>query len=384
MRLTLITETYAPQVNGVSRTLGQLVRHLVEAGDTVQVVHPDYGETPDAAEHVTARSMALPWYRDVRLPLPPFGSIRRQVDAFRPDLIHIATEATLGLDILRHARRKRYPVVSSFHTNWDHYCHHYRAGFARGTIWRYLRWFHARTIETYVPSRPTIAELEALGFRDLVLWPRGVEGRLFSPDRPGRRAVREALGFGPENPVIGHVSRLAAEKNVGYLADALAIVGRARPEARFLFVGDGPERAGLERRMGPNARFVGYRSGADLADHYAAADVFAFASLTETFGNVVLEAMASGLPVVAVRAGGVGDIVRPGGTGLLVEPTDPPSAFAESLIRLIDHTAVRRDLAEAARAYALTQTWDAIMGGLRDRYLAVVEHRAAPRPLVTA
>jgi glycosyltransferase involved in cell wall biosynthesis len=383
MRLTLITETYAPQVNGVSRTLGQLVRHMVEAGDEVQVVHPDYGQTVDDARHVTVRSVSLPWYKDVRLPVPPFGPVFRRIDAFRPDLVHIATEATLGLTALLHACRCEYPVVSSFHTNWDHYSDHYRIGFARSLIWRYLRGFHARTAETYVPSRPTIADLEARGFERLLLWPRGVDGRLFRPNREGRSAVRAALGFGPEDVVIGHVSRLAPEKNVGYLADALAIVAQSRPSARFLFVGDGPEREALERRMGPIARFAGYRSGADLADHYAAIDVFAFASLTETFGNVVLEAMASGLPVVAVRAGGVGDIVRNGGTGLLIEPGDSPSRFAEALIGLVDDAAVRRDLAQAARAYAVTQTWDAIMGGLRDRYLAVLERSGAPRPLVT-
>ena len=384
MRLTLITETYAPQVNGVSRTLGQLVRHMVEAGDSVQVVHPDYGETVDDAEHVTVRSARLPWYKDVRVPLPPFGPALRQIDAFRPDLVHIATEAALGLSALNHSRRRGFPVVSSFHTNWDHYSDHYRIGFARAMIWRYLRWFHARTLETYVPSRPTIADLESRGFHDLVLWPRGVDGRLFRPDRPGRDAVREALGLAPEDVVIGHVSRLAPEKNVGYLADALAIVGESRPNARFLFVGDGPERADLERRMGPNARFVGYRSGPDLADHYASADVFAFASLTETFGNVVLEAMAAGLPVVAIRAGGVGDIVRNGGTGLLLEPTDPPAKFAEALVRLVDDTALRRDLAESARAYAVTQTWEAIMGGLRERYRGVIERHGSAHEVVTA
>jgi glycosyltransferase involved in cell wall biosynthesis len=383
MRLTLITETYAPQVNGVSRTLGQLVRHLLAAGDSVQVVHPDYGQAHDEAAHINVRSIALPWYKDVRVPLPPFGSTLRKIDEFRPDIVHIATEATLGLRALLHARHRQAPVVSSFHTNWDHYSDHYRIGFARGMIWRYLRWFHSRTIETYVPSRPTIADLQAHGFQDLVLWPRGVDGRLFRPDRPGRDAVRDALGFSPDNVVIGHVSRLAPEKNVGYLAEALAIVGSARPFARFLFVGDGPERESLERLMGPNARFAGYRTGPDLADHYAAADIFAFASLTETFGNVVLEAMSSGLPVVAVRAGGVGDIVRNGGTGLLVEPGDPPARFAEFLIRLVDDAACRRDLAAAARTYALTQTWDAINGALRDRYLAIVERRQASSPLVT-
>src|SRR5262249_60401323 len=132
---------------------------------------------------------------------------------------------------------------------------------------------------------------------------------------PGRKRVAVVLGFGPDDLVIGYVSRLAVEKNVEYLAKALQIVASERPSTRFLFVGDGPARPELEAAMGSRARFVGYRSGDDLADHYAAADLFAFTSLTETFGNVILEAMASGLPVVALRAGGVGDIVVPGENG---------------------------------------------------------------------
>jgi glycosyltransferase involved in cell wall biosynthesis len=162
-----------------------------------------------------------------------------------------------------------------------------------------------------------------------------------------------------------------------HLAEVLKAVGEGRPDVRFLFVGDGPAREELEREMGPNARFVGYQGGEDLADHYAAADLFAFASLTETFGNVVLEALASGLPVVAVRAGGVGEIVRSGETGILVEPADPPSQMAGALLGLVDNPALRREMAESARTYALSQTWPAIMGRLRDRYLAVAE-RGAP------
>jgi glycosyltransferase involved in cell wall biosynthesis len=377
MRLTLVTETFAPQVNGVSRTLGQLVDHLERSGDTVQVVHPDYGKPAAGPHHHLVRSSPLPFYREVSVPLPPFGPAHRAIDAFGPDLIHVATEATLGLSALRHALRRGVPVVSSFHTNFDQYCDHYRVGWAKGVAWRYLRWFHNRTRETYVPSRATIGDLEARGFERLVLWPRGVDGRLFRPDRPGRAKVRETLGFGPDDLVIGHVSRLAAEKNVMHLAEALMEVGRARPDARFLFVGDGPARAELEREMGPNARFVGYQGGEDLADHYAAADLFAFASLTETFGNVVLEALASGLPVVAVRAGGVGEIVRSGETGILVEPSDPPSQLAGALLGLADNPALRREMADSARAYALGQTWVAIMGRLRDRYRAVAG-RGAP------
>jgi glycosyltransferase involved in cell wall biosynthesis len=226
----------------------------------------------------------------------------------------------------------------------------------------------------------TIGELERLGFERLVLWKRGVDCTLFRPDRAGRLQVRHALGWAADDVVISYVSRIAAEKNVDYLAEALAIVAARRSAARLLFVGDGPSRAALERRLGAVARFVGYRKGEDLADHYAAADLFAFTSLTETFGNVVLEAMAAGLPVVALRAGGVGETVQSGTTGLLVEPSEPPERLAEALLSLIDQSDHRRRMAAAARQYALSQSWDAIMGGLRRRYQDLVD--AQPGQLV--
>jgi glycosyltransferase involved in cell wall biosynthesis len=377
MRISLVTETYFPQVNGVSRTLGELVRHLTEHGDQVQLIHPNYGEPVDQPDTHLVRSVNVPFYKELYLPLPPFGSVRRAIDKFRPDLVHIATEATLGLSVLRHLLRRKTVTVSSFHTNFDQYTSHYRIGWAKGTIWRYLRWFHNRTKETYVPSITTIKGLEALGFERLVLWPRGVDGTLFRPDRPGRQQVRQALGWGPDDLVISYVSRIAPEKNVSYLADALAIVATRRPDVRILFVGDGPTRSDLERRIGSIARFAGYRKGEDLADHYAAGDLFAFSSLTETFGNVVLEAMASGMPVVALRAGGVGNTVQPGTTGLLVEPTEPPARFAEAILSLVAEPTRRRAMAEAARAYALSQSWDAIMGELRHRYQLAIDVQAS-------
>ena len=373
MRLTLVSETYFPQVNGVSRTLGQLVRFLRANGDDVQVVHPDYGESPAPEGFVLVPSVRMPFYRELRLPMPPFGRVKRAIDAFGPDVIHVATEATLGLTVLRHALSRKVPTVSSFHTNFDQYTNHYRVGFAKGLIWRYLRWFHNDTRETYVPSLATISELEARGFERLVLWPRGVDGDLFRPDRPRREALRASLGFGPDDLVVAYVGRIAPEKNVDYLIDALERVGASRPGVRFLFVGDGPSRPEAEERMKGRAVFAGYRAGEDLADHYAAADLFAFSSLTETFGNVVLEAMASGLPVVAVRAGGVGDTVKPGRTGLLVDTDEPAEGVSRAVLDLVDHPDRRRRLADGARAYALSQSWDEIMGHLRDRYARVVE-----------
>ncbi len=378
MRVTLVTETFAPQVNGVSRTLGQLVRYLESVGDSVQVIHPNYGPEAAGRDRLQVPSVPFPLYPEVRIPLPPFGSVLRRVDAFRPDLIHIATEATLGLQMLHHARKRRIPVVSSFHTNFDQYCDAYKVGWAKGAAWRYLRWFHNRTLETYVPSRVTIDDLMARGFERLVLWPRGVDGTLFHPDRPGRARVRRELGFEPDDVVIGHVSRLAPEKNAPYLAQALRAVIKVCPKVKFLIVGDGPERPVFEAALGDSARVVGYKSGEDLADHYAAADLFAFASVTETFGNVVLEALASGLPVAALKAGGVGSIIQDGVTGALIAPDQPPGIMADALVTLVLDSFLRRSMADSARRYALEQTWESIMGRLRDHYREVIEHERQP------
>ncbi len=373
MRVTLVTETYFPQVNGVSRTLGELARVLTESGDHVQLICPEYGAGVDRDDVLSVPAFTLPFYKELHLPRPPFGSVHRAIDKFRPDVVHIATEATLGLSVLRFAMRRKLLVVSSFHTNFDQYSSHYRVGFAKGLIWRYLRWFHNRTRETYVPSQTTIDDLGRHGFERLALWKRGVDSSLFRPNRPGREAIRRALGWSPDDVVIAYVSRIAPEKNVDYLADALAIVAARRPDARILMVGDGPSRPALEKRLGGVAQFAGYRRGEDLADHYSAADIFAFSSLTETFGNVVLEAMASGLPVVALRAGGVGETVRSGTTGILLEPSEPPEALATALIGLVEHPSERRRISESARAYGLSQSWDAIMTSLRLRYQVLVD-----------
>jgi glycosyltransferase involved in cell wall biosynthesis len=373
MRVTLVTETYFPQVNGVSRTLRELVRVLQESGDRVQLIYPDYGQAVDREQVFPVRSVVLPFYKELHLPLPPFGRVHRAMESFQPELVPIATEATLGWSVLRRSLRRRVPVVSSFHTNFDQYSRHYRVSWAQAAIWRYLRWFHNNTRETYVPSETTIAELDRLGLERLVLWKRGVDSSMFRPDRPGRPDIRRALGWGPDDVVITYVSRIASEKNVDYLADALEIVACKRPEVRILWVGDGPSRSALEQRIGSFAHFAGYRQGEDLADHYAASDIFAFSSLTETFGNVVLEAMSSGLPVVALRAGGVGETVQSGRTGILIEPSEPPASFAASLIGLIEQPERRINMARAAREYALTQSWDEIMSGLRERYQSVIE-----------
>lgn len=377
IRVCLVTETYFPQVNGVSRTLSQLVRHLTNRGDEVLLVHPDYKDGSDDPWRVPVRAIRPFFYRELYLPVPPFRAVYQRIERFRPDLIHIATEATLGLRVLQHTQRRKIPVVSSFHTNFDQYTEHYGLGCARGLIWRYLRWFHNRTRETYVPSSVTLEDLESRGFERLFLWPRGVDAQLFRPDRPGRESVRQACGFQPDEVVVGHVGRLAAEKNIDYLAASLTKLLALNPNVRVLVVGDGPARGQLEVALGPRAVFVGFRTGDDLADHYAAADLFAFASRTETFGNVILEALASGLPVVAVRSGGPAGIVHDGQTGYLIDPDASSDQHAEALLRLASNEVLRQTMGRQGREFALSQSWDSVMSLIRSRYQAIIGPGAA-------
>lgn len=388
MKISLVTETFPPQINGASRTLGRLADYLVSQGHEVLVVHPRYSandgsamgqNVPHGYRQVEMPAWPLPFYREVILPRTPMGRYKKALDAFKPDLVHIATEAGLGLSALRFCRKRGWPVVSSFHTNFDAYARHYRMTWLVPAVTRYLRWFHNRTAATFVPSQTIINRLENLGFERLKLWPRGVETGHFRPDRPGARAVRSQYGI-PENAVVvGHCGRLAPEKNTGYLVNVFSELLERLPQVQLLIVGDGPSRKAFEARMrqcsnaSGRVHFTGYLTGEPLADAYAAMDLFAFSSRTETFGNVLLEAMASGLPVVALAEGGPADVVQDGTTGRLLPPEAAPAEMAAVLSDWAENGSKRNLLASQARAYAETQAWDRIMRRLEADYQAVLK-----------
>lgn len=387
MKIALITETFPPQINGVSRTLGRLADFLVSQGHEVLVVHPRYADKGvseiaqqlvHSYELVEMPAWPLPFYREVVLPRPPLGRYKQALDAFKPDLVHIATEAGLGLSALRFCRKRGWPVVSSFHTNFDAYARHYRLTWLVPAIAGYLRWFHNRTAATFVPSQTIIHRLEGLGFERLKLWPRGVETSHFRPDRPGALAVREQFGIPANAVVVGHCGRLAPEKNTNYLVDAFSALLEIAPQVHLLIVGDGPSRKGFEARLRQSANaagrvhFTGYLTGEPLADTYAAMDLFALSSRTETFGNVLLEAMASGLPVVALAEGGPADVVQDGMTGRLLPPEAAPTEMAAILADWTEGVEERKRMAAQARSYADRQTWETIMRRMVEDYRAVL------------
>lgn len=372
MRISLVSETYFPQINGVSRTLDRLVRELHSQGDAVQLLLPRYGESreelPDGVRVASYPALPLPFYREIRLPITGPGNVARQLAEFRPDLLHIATEGPLGWAALQAARRLGLPTVSSFHTLFPSYLQAYGIGRLTPLAWRYLRWLHNATAVTFCPT-PSIRELLlAQGFRNLEIWSRGVDSQRFHP-RNRDLQLRRSLGFTDQDTVFLYAGRLAAEKNLPMLVEAFTLLNQ--PSARLLLVGDGPLRRQLEARRDPRLVFTGYRRGEELARLYALADLMVFPSLTDTFGNVMLEAMASGLPVLGFRVAGPKDVIRDGVTGNLVDEMSPV-ALSGVMRHWLKQSIDLEYFSSQARQDAEAKSWPAINAVVRQGYLRVI------------
>jgi glycosyltransferase involved in cell wall biosynthesis len=370
LKLTLVTETFPPEVNGVSMTLGRLVEGLHLHGTEVTVVAPgrkdrEPGQRPD---HTLAcvRGLPIPRYTELRFGLPAHARLRRLWRRQRPDLVHIATEGPLGWSALRVARQGAIPVVSSFHTNFHSYGSHYGFSLLKPLVLAWLRRFHNRTLCTFVPSTDVMAVLGDAGFANLRLLARGVDTALYGPHRRDT-ALRESWGAGPDTPVALYVGRLAGEKNLDLVVDAWRAMRASLPELKLVLVGDGPDRARLQRAV-PEAAFAGMRRGEDLARHYASADAFLFASTTETFGNVVTEAMASGLAVLAYDYAAPGRFIASPVNGLLA-PFNDRSAFLQQAVRLAGMRDQWAALGRAARETILPHSWDSVVSA----YLKEIE-----------
>lgn len=379
MRVALFTDTYLPQLNGVSRTLSRLVEHLGALGHEVALVSPRITGPDTRARtllHLQVPGIPFPLYRDLKLTRPITRWEKRLLTSFDPHVVHCATESVLGWGGRRWALRNRRPLITSFHTNFPAYAGEYRLGAAAPLGWKLLRHFHAPAERTFCPSADTLTELTARGFHPrLSIWSRGVDAHAFNPDRRNQ-AFREEVAPGAEVLLI-YVGRLAGEKRLDVLMDAfISVRNRASVRVGLLMVGDGPLGPRLRERGVPGVHFLGFLSGETLGRAYASGDVFAFPSDTETFGNVALEAMASGLPVVAVRKGGVKEVVDHGRTGLLVEPRDP-MAMADALLSLVEAPARRHRMAQEARAEALTRTWPRILDEVVEGYHLAAEGVAA-------
>lgn len=379
MRIALVTETFPPEINGVAMTLERLALAMGEAGHSVEVIRPRQRGAPGNGRHpyreLEVGAVSLPGYEELNLGLPVATRLYHHWRQQRPDVVYLATEGPLGAAALAVCHARSILPVSGFHTNFQEYVRHYHLHWLELLMRTYLRFLHNSTLRTFGPSTDLLTRLRREGFDRLRLLERGVDTRLFRPDRR-RRELREAWGAPPGAPVFLYVGRLAAEKNIGLLADLWPELSRARPEARMVFVGDGPLRAEMEERL-PDARFAGARNGEDLASHYASADYFLFPSLTETYGNVVTEAMASGLGVLAYRYAAAAQLIVPGENGWTVPTGDAP-AFRRQAVRLaglpLEST---HPLREGARRTALSRSWEGVFHRFEGELRAAVDERRA-------
>ncbi len=377
MRVALVTENFLPKLDGVTRTLAMLLEYLQRNGHQAVVIGPEGSPRHYAGARIFgAHGIPLPFYPELRLswPEPVFEG---RLSLFHPDVIHVVEPVILGAAGITWGGRLGVPVVSSYHTNLAAYCSYFRLGMLVEPTWFYRRYLHNQCARTLCPSPSTRAELVNRGFTQVQVWPRGVDTQLFSPERRSLAWRRRMSGHEERRTIILYVGRLSHEKNLMALVSAYSKIETS--STQLVVVGDGPARPDIERALaGHNAICTGYLSGEALAEAYASADIFAFPSMTETFGQVVLEAMASHLPVVAFDAEGVRDQVRHGQSGFLAAPGDL-KGFTHALSMLVAAPELRQSVGAEAYRLATRQSWDTAMDGLMEVYQSVAHRTLSPQ-----
>ena len=375
LRIATVTETFPPEVNGVAMTMERMTRALQERGHRIQLIRPRRSRADEPAsepnwEEVLIPSLPIPRYEGLRMGFPSKSALLRRWSLARPEVVHIATEGPLGWAALAAARKLELPVVSDFHTNFHTYSKHYGMGLLRRPIDAYLRNFHNKCLHTLVPTESLRRELLDSGYRNLIVVARGVDCELFTPRRRNTE-LRRAWGAEGNDLVALYVGRVAPEKNLPLVFAAYRRMAEINPTVKLVVVGDGPALAGL-RTAHPGVVFAGARVGKDLAEHFASADVFLFPSLTETYGNVTVEAMASGLAVVAYDYAAAREHIHGGANGVLAG-YDTAVDFVAAAERLAASPEEIARLGREARVTAQGLGWEAIHGKFEWILMSVVQ-----------
>jgi glycosyltransferase involved in cell wall biosynthesis len=371
LRIAIVTETYPPEINGVAMTIGRIVAGLQGRQHQVQLVRPRQSRSDSPAsrpnfEEVLKAGVPIPRYDSLKMGLPAKQALVRLWSVKRPDIVHIVTEGPLGWSALAAAVKLKLPVSTDFHTNFHTYSKHYGVGWLKKPIAAYLRKFHNRALCTMVPTDDMRRELEELGMKNLRVVSRGVDTGLFSPDRRSSQ-LRGSWGVGGDDLVALYVGRIAPEKNLPLVLRAADAMREADPRVRLVLVGDGPDRAALQARHRAHV-FAGMRTGEDLAAHFASGDIFLFPSVTETYGNVTMEAMASGLAVVAYDYAAAAKHIQHGISGLRARFGDADE-FARLATGLAGDGEQVRRLGGAARKVTEKLDWAWIVGEFENAML---------------
>ena len=369
MRIAYFSDTFAPEVNGVANTLSHLRDYLSGNGIDSLFFVPRYGNEPDEKDIIRYRGLPFLFSPNSRLSLPLYEDVLKKLKAFHPDLVHITTEFTIGSTGLRAVKQLGIPAVTSFHTNIEQYLEYYNFQILDLPAKAFFRQFHSQALRTYVPSSQTMNQLKEQGYRNLEIWSRGVDTQLYSPQR--RTGVwKNKLCI--RNFMCLYAGRLSSEKSLDTYLNAIRIINaNVRNQFTFVFAGDGPYRKQLEESGINNIILTGFVRGTDLAQLYADADLFVFPSGTETFGNVLLEAMASGDACIATDSGGVTDFAIDGNNACVIPYRDSVK-LAEAILDLKEDSAYRAHLSANARQTALMRSWDAINGKLVQSYREIL------------
>lgn len=374
MRILYFTDTYLPQINGVTNTLDKLGRYLDGNNIQYRFFAPYYAgglRSLNEGRIQRFRSISLPAYPECRLSVPAYSNICRLADKFRPEVVHLMTPAGMGLAGLKYARDRGMPVAASYTTNFDAYLKYYKLEFMNTLLWSFFRWFHNSCRINFCPSQDTAKILKTRGIENVRIWSRGIDTETFSPARRSAD-MRKRLGAG-ERITFLYVGRLAPEKDLDILLESIRQVNRCFSDTtRFIIAGDGPYASWLRKSSPENVLFTGYLRGKELSSLYASCDVFLFPSSTETFGNVVLEAMASGLPVIAANSGGVKDSVIDGYNGFLCEARNVED-FTRSILKFIKDRTLIQKMSIAARQCTLKKSWNSIFDQLISDYRMLIE-----------
>lgn len=379
MKLAIVTETFPPEVNGVAMTFGVIARELALMGHQLEIIRPSRSDlaTPGAQHGYqvhTVPGFTVPGYREIRMGFPAWRTLSSRWTKKRPDLVHVVTEGPLGSSAITTARRLGIPVSSSFHTNFHSYTGHYGFGPLKLMTLAWLRRVHNRTLKTFAPTAMLCEELSKLGFTNMAVLSRGVDTRSFSPSRRSD-LLRTQWGATPETPVVIHVGRMAPEKNYEGLFRVYSAMAQIDPRVRFVLAGEGPLESTLRRRH-PECVFAGFFSREKIGEYYASADLYVHASTTETFGNVVTEAMASGLAVAAYDYAAANQFIQNGVNGLSV-PLGDEQALSSAACCLLRDIALRDRLRRAAPASLASQSWSQVIRGFEAELQALAGKAAA-------
>ncbi len=377
LRIALFSGNYNYTRDGANQALNRLAEYLLRHGARLRVYSPKVKEPdfPAIGDLVNVPNVRMPvkGRGEYRLPLGLNAKAKADLEAFKPDIVHVSSPDPTGHAALKWARARDLPVLASVHTRFETYPRYYNMAFLEQPLIAMLRRFYNRCDALVAPSPSMIEELGEQGMGDDIgLWTRGVDRDVFDPSRRDME-WRRSLGLADDDVAIAFLGRLVMEKGLDVFADAIIELRKRQAPHKVLVIGDGPAREWFEKAL-PGGIFAGFQTGRDLGRALASADVFLNPSTTETFGNVTLEAMASGLPVVAARATGSASLVEDGVSGHLVEPSDT-AAFAGVLAPYCTDDALRRAHGSAGGTRARDYSWDAINSVVADTYVRLVEER---------